>query len=56
MSTTESTTPAQVREARGWIADCFGEKLAKRLTVAEVVAGVARHYEGGWAQFIADGS
>ena len=49
-----SITAQQVREARRWIADVWGAKLAKRLTRAEVIAGVQRHYEGGWAQFVAD--
>ena len=48
-------TKAEIAEARGWIADVWGNALAKRLTTAQVIAGIKRHYEGGWAQFIRDG-
>ena len=49
-----TVTAEQIKDARGWIADVWGAKLARKLTASEVVAGIARHYEGGWAQFIAD--
>jgi len=54
----DSITPQQVAEARAWIADCGWADLTpakvQRLTRAQVIAGIARHYEGGWAAFIAD--
>ena len=53
MESNEVTT-AELAEARGWIADVWGAKLAKRLTDAQVIAGITRHYEGGWAGFRAD--
>lgn len=43
-----------VAEARAWIADCWGDELADSLTNGEVVDGVKRHYDGGWAQFHRD--
>ena len=53
-------TAAQIREARGWIADCgwpdMTRTAVRRLTAAQVVAGVQRHYCGGWAQFVSDAS
>jgi len=54
----DSITPQQVAEARAWIADCGWADLTpakvQRLTRAQVIAGIARHYEVGWAAFIAD--
>lgn len=41
-----------VREARGWIADCFGGVDVADLSDRTVVEGVQRHYEGGWAAFV----
>lgn len=43
-----------VADARAWIADCWGDDLADSLTNGEVIDGVARHYDGGWAQFHRD--
>ena len=52
-------TPAQLREARGWILDCGWQDLTpaqvRRMPAADVVRGVERNYEGGWAQFVRDG-
>lgn len=46
----------QLAEARGWIADCeWGDGIdASELSDAAVQHGIARHYEGGTAQFITD--
>jgi hypothetical protein len=48
---------ALIRAARGWIADCawadLGEGDVAELSDAQVIAGVSRHYEGGWAAFAA---
>lgn len=43
-----------VTEARAWIADCWGDELADSLTNGEVIDGIARNYDGGWAQFHRD--
>lgn len=48
----------QVRAAREWLADCewadvYREDFAT-LPPRTVAYGVQRHYEGGWAQFVAD--
>ena len=43
-----------VREARAWIADCFGDICVADLDDPEVIKGVERHYAGGWAQFTRD--
>lgn len=40
-------------EAADWLEDCF-EDLPADLTPAEITAGVARHYDGGLAAFLAD--
>lgn len=42
-----------IREARSWIADCFEDVDVAELSDAEVRSGVQRHYEGGWAAFVA---
>jgi hypothetical protein len=49
-------TTQELNEARGWISDCEWRDLddVDELTDAEVAAGVARHYEGGWCQFRSD--
>jgi len=49
-----------VAEARQWILDCEwadvdGDSVAE-LSAREVLRGVARHYEGGLAQFVQDAS
>jgi len=49
-----------IQEARLWIADCVWGDLEDdeidSLTASEVLRGISRHYEGGWAQFLADHS
>lgn len=52
---------ALLREARGWVADCFGDEvdLISGVTVGdlsdgEIIAGVDCHYAGGWDGFVAD--
>lgn len=51
-------TPETIREMRDWIADCVWQDLHEDevddLTDEQVVRGVARHYCGGVAAFIAD--
>jgi hypothetical protein len=51
-----SATPAQVTEARAWVADCMWADDTASLPDAAIVAGVQRHYDGGWAGFLADGA
>lgn len=43
-------------EARAWIADCtWAEDIdTDELTARQVYAGIERHYDGGWPQFIRD--
>ena len=43
-------------EARAWIADCqWADDIdADSLTPRQVYAGIERHYDGGWTQFIRD--
>lgn len=43
-----------VAQARGWIADSFDDVDAFELTDSEVIQGVQRHYDGGWAAFLED--
>lgn len=46
-----------IHEARGWIADCFGADVdVALLSDRAVIEGVQRHYEGGWAAFVATSS
>lgn len=49
-------TAAQLAEARGWISDCmWGDDVdLDELTDAQVERGIARHYDGGITQFVAD--
>jgi len=44
--------------ARDWIADCqwAGDIDVAKLSDDAVRAGIQVHYDGGWAQFIADGA
>lgn len=50
-------TPELIREARGWIADNAWENIGPDdvadLTDAQVITGIRRYYEGGWAAFVA---
>lgn len=48
-------TSTDVTAARNWIAGVWGAKLAKGLSRAQVIDGIARHYDGGWDGFRADG-
>jgi hypothetical protein len=50
-------TPEQILEARAWIADCQWGDLddTDELSDGAVIQGIRRSYEGGIAQFIADG-
>jgi hypothetical protein len=47
-------TARQVADARAWVADCTWLDDTSALPDAAIVAGVQRHYEGGWAGFLAD--
>lgn len=51
------TEPAVVAAARSWIDDCEWGDLSDTIELddADVLLGVARHYDGGMPQFIADG-
>lgn len=50
-------SPELIRAARGWVADCGWADLADGdvadLSDVQIVAGVNRHYAGGWAAFVA---
>jgi hypothetical protein len=46
------THPAQLAEARGWLADCG--MRADLMTDAAVISTVGRAYDGGWVGFLAD--
>jgi hypothetical protein len=53
-------TPAELAEARAWIADCTWRDLdteddVDRLTNEEVEAGIIRHYHDGLEGFRRDG-
>jgi len=47
------TTARQVADARAWVADCTWLDDTSALPDAAIVAGVQRHYEGGWAGCLA---
>jgi len=53
-------TAGQVKDARAWAADCLWEDATGdeifEMPAAVVVRSVDRHYDGGWTQFVADGS
>jgi len=49
------TRPDQIADARAWIADTFSD-APDDLTDREVIAAIQGHYDGGLAQFIADGN
>lgn len=55
---TLQATPEQIADMRGWIADCaWGDLDADEiasLSDTAVLRGVARHYVGGVAAFLAD--
>lgn len=55
MRTAPTITQAQMHDARGWIADCTWADDVTDLTDDEVLAGIERHYVGGWHQFVLDG-
>ena len=44
-----------IEEARDWLADCVWENMEPEdfdsLGTYQIVAGVDRYYEGGWAAF-----
>jgi hypothetical protein len=53
--TTSTLTPADIKAARDWIADCsWGEGSLGSLTDEQVIRGISRHYAGGWARFLQD--
>lgn len=49
-----------IRDARGWLIDCFGgDEEARRYielsNAAEILLSVERYYDGGWEGFVRDG-
>ncbi|MFJ2650889.1 hypothetical protein ACIO1C_29740 [Streptomyces sp. NPDC087420] len=48
-----TATPEQLAEARYWVKDAFANG-DDDWTDEDIVQGTNNHYEGGWAQFIAD--
>jgi hypothetical protein len=50
-------TENQLVEARGWLLDCgCSEELLAGRDAVEIVREVEYQYDGGWAQFVEDGS
>jgi hypothetical protein len=45
-----------VNAAREWARDCEWLDDIDLLSDSQVASGLAKHYEGGWAGFIADGA
>jgi len=48
--------PVDIGEAREWIADAFDGVDAWAMQPLDVVRAIRRHYAGGIAQFLEDGS
>ena len=52
-------TTEQMQQARDWLNDCEWSDLddndINEMPDASVIAGIARHYDGGTEQFIKDG-
>jgi hypothetical protein len=52
-------TRDQIEAGRRWIADCTWANLEPEdiedLSDAAIIRGIARHYDGGIAQFVQDG-
>lgn len=57
---TTVVTAELIEEARGWISECVWRDLEPEdiagLSATAIFRGVAKHYAGGWAQFVADGA
>ena len=53
-------TAEQIQQARDWLNDCEWSDLddndINEMPDASVIAGIARHYDGGIQQFITDGA
>lgn len=53
-----TVTMPQLREAQRWVLDCvwadLDDESVAELTGEQIVKGVQRHYEGGWAAFVRD--
>jgi hypothetical protein len=51
-------TPATLTAMRAWAADCewIDAAALAEYTDAQIVRGIARHYDGGLEQFLADGA
>lgn len=51
-------TPAMIGAARSWVADCLWSDVDAAWVAdasdAQMIMGVEVHYDGGWAQFVAD--
>ena len=54
MQSSTEISAQHIADARDWIADCEWADDTSGLTDAQVLRGIARHYDGGWAGFIAD--
>ena len=54
--TTHTYSPVALREARGWISDCWDTDTVDpdELSDDEVVNVVRRHYDGGFVAFLRD--
>lgn len=50
------TPPEMIEAAREWISDCQWDNLdeddIRELSPVEIISGVDKHYDGGWADFI----
>lgn len=57
---TDTLSTEILNEMRGWVSDCVWSDLDSDeiadLSDEQIMRGVARKYDGGIAQFIADGS
>lgn len=53
----ESATPEQIADAWEWVSDCVwaDEPNPDCVPAWQLIRGIDRNYEGGWAQFLADG-
>jgi hypothetical protein len=52
-------TAEHIQQARNWLTECIwadiDEDDINEMSDARIVSGIARHYDGGIAQFIKDG-
>jgi hypothetical protein len=50
----QQPTAAEIAAARDWIADCWPADEIAGLADTDVIAGITRHYDGGWDGFRLD--